>query len=258
MFVPSYNNNFSLRRCNTCGTTFCDHIHISICRNCRQKEDEETEKPKEQTGFFNDDFLLPVYYMRKIEISFQKEMDKDMSVKYTHLYTVMMIPNKESYLKEKLEEMKNKMEKSDYKKIEFKMLGEYGIMDDTQINHYYQNSVFTHQRLLFPYIELPFVAEYNDSLEEKIICISSIRGFYTHVIKKKLSGMDWLQLIMKILVVIMIIFLLVTGAFSLVVFVSEIISGHYSHSIGPFALFTICVFGSWAMIKILRDIFLYK
>lgn len=252
MFVPSY-NNFSVCTCQKCRTPFYDHFSVSICRYCRQKEDEEEkEKIKEQTSFLNEDeFLLPVYYKRKIELTFQKSESKDIANKYIQLYTVLMIPNMENWLKEKLEETKKKMEKNGLEKVSFKLIGGYSEICDRDIEYYSQKKIIA-RYITDNILELPFIAEYNDGTVEKIY-----KSFWTGI-KSMVKNMDWLQLIMKILVVIMIIFLLATGAFSLVVFVSEIISGHYSHSIGPFALFAVGVFGSWAMIKILRDIFFDK
>lgn len=254
MFIPSYNNNLFLFRCSKCGmirSAFATSISInnSVCDKCIA---EDTEKPKEQTGFFNDNILLPVYYKRKIELTFQKSESKDIANKYMHLYTVMMIPNTENWLKEKLEEAKKKMEKAGLEKIEFKILDKYSEMDDISINYYSQQDNCQidcgYQALLC----LPFIAEHDDSNEEKII--KSLSAIYKHVIKKW-SGMDWLELIMKILTVIMIIILLPLCAFLFVVFVSEIIAGHYSHSIGPFVLATLCFAGSYVMIKIVKDNF---
>lgn len=218
-------------------------INNSVCDKCI-----EEEKPKEQTGFFNDNILLPVYYKRKIEITFQKSESKDIANKYVQLYTVFMIPNMENWLKEKLEETKKKMEKNGLEKVEFKLIGRYSEMHDTDIENY---STQDCSAIYFGYksIWLSFVAQRNDSREEKFY-----KNFWTGI-KSMVKDMDWINVIINILTVIVIIILLVFGGVSLVAFVGEIIDGHYSHLFGPFVLFVMSVFGSWAMIKILKDNF---
>lgn len=141
MFVPSHNlpNNLPIVYvCKLCDQlkTKSNKLHVGeTCEKCMEKLEAiavvESGGENKNNALPDERLLLDVYYRREIKISFSNNTER-----LTRYYTALMIPNKDGWLKEKMDEAKNQLKCAGLKNVSLKTIGDFYEMDEDSINFY--------------------------------------------------------------------------------------------------------------------------
>lgn len=174
MVLPNnnINNNINIYRCQICGELKMCHSGYSsglLCDLCFEKmraiQSIESGGLNQTDGLPTDNLLLDTYYKRDIKISFSNTGDK-----FSMYYTVMMIPNKDNWLNEKIEESENKLKSVGLKDISFKMMSGFSEMEDYEISSYMNDKTFNMRLSSNSYstVTLPLILKNYANAQSKI------------------------------------------------------------------------------------------